>query len=74
METEVTSDIPGIILKVNVRPGDRVKSGDVLIVMEAMKMELEVPAPSDGLVGSVHVKENDVVQAGQVLARIRQTP
>lgn len=71
MPSEVTADIPGMILKVKVKPGDQVKSGDILFVMEAMKMELEVPAPSDGTVGNVHVNVNDVVQPGQVLAELR---
>ena len=65
---DVTADIPGMIIRVKVKPGDEVKPGDPLFVLEAMKMEMEVPAPGKGRVAAVHVKENDVVQAGQVLA------
>ncbi len=68
---EVTADIPGMIIKVKVVPGDRVKPGDALFVMEAMKMEMEVVSPDGGTVAEVHVKESDVVQAGQVLAVLR---
>lgn len=68
---DVTADIPGMIVKVKVKAGDSVHPGDILLVMEAMKMEMEVPAPGAGRVASVLVKENDVVQAGQVLVTLR---
>lgn len=70
MAAIVTSDIPGMILKVNVQPGDRVSSGDILFVMEAMKMELEVTSSEDGTVAEVSVQPNDVVEAGQTLATL----
>lgn len=66
----VSSDIPGMILKVNVKTGDEVGPGDVLFVMEAMKMELEITSPSNGRVAAVNVQPNDVVEAGQELASI----
>jgi biotin carboxyl carrier protein len=68
---DVTADIPGMIVRVMVKLGDGVKSGEPMFVMEAMKMEMEVPAPGTGTVAEVRVKENDVVQAGQVLAVLR---
>jgi biotin carboxyl carrier protein len=68
---DVTADIPGMIVRVMVKPGDGVKSGEPMFVMEAMKMEMEVPAPGTGTVAEVRVKESDVVQAGQVLAVLR---
>jgi len=70
MGTDITADIPGMILKVKVKPGDEIKPGDILFVMEAMKMEMEIPSPDGGRISQVHVKENDVVQAGQVLASL----
>lgn len=70
MGAEVMADIPGMILKVNVSKGDAVQPGDVLFIMEAMKMELEVPSPSNGTVSAVHVDVNDVVQPGQPLATL----
>ncbi|MEE9173816.1 MAG: biotin/lipoyl-containing protein [Thermoplasmata archaeon] len=70
MGAEVSADIPGMILKVNVKEGDHVKMGDALFVLEAMKMELEIPSPSNGTVSAVHVGVNDVVQPGQPLATL----
>lgn len=70
MASDVTADIPGMILKVNVKPGDSVKPGDVLFIMEAMKMELEVTSPTNGTVSQVNVQVNDVVQQGQPLASL----
>lgn len=70
MGADVTADIPGMILRVNVRQGDEVKPGDVLFVMEAMKMELEISAPSNGTVAAVHVGVDDVVEPGQALATL----
>lgn len=68
---DVMADIPGMIIRVNVKPGDQVRAGDALFVMEAMKMEMEVASPDGGTVDQVHVKVNEVVQAGQVLAVLR---
>jgi glutaconyl-CoA decarboxylase len=63
----VTSPMPGNIWKVLVKPGDVVKSGDVLIILEAMKMENEIFAAEDAVVASVEVKEGDSVGTGDVL-------
>ena len=63
----VTSPMPGNIWKVMVKPGDSVKSGDVLIILEAMKMENEIFAAGDAVVASVEVKEGDSVGAGDLL-------
>lgn len=63
----VTSPMPGNIWKVLVKPGDSVKNGDVLIILEAMKMENEIFAPADGVVASVEVKEGDSVGSGDLL-------
>lgn len=70
MVAEVSADIPGMILRVNVNPGDAVQPGDVLFVMEAMKMELEIPSPTNGTVSAIHVDVNDVVEPGQALATL----
>ncbi len=63
----VPAPLAGNIFKVNVSPGQMVKSGDVIMVLEAMKMETEVRSPSDGAVQSVLVKEGDAVQVGDAL-------
>jgi glutaconyl-CoA decarboxylase len=62
--------MPGKILKVNVEQGDTVKSGDALVILEAMKMENDIMAPIDGKVSSVKVREGDSVSTGDVLVMI----
>ena len=63
----VAAPMPGTILAVNVKPGQAVKKGDVLIMLEAMKMENEIMAPVDGTVGAVNVTKGQSVQSGDVL-------
>ena len=62
--------MPGTILKINVSVGSQVKKGDVLLILEAMKMENEIMAPSDGKVLAVSVKAGDAVEAGTALVSI----
>jgi pyruvate carboxylase subunit B len=66
--TEVKSQTPGNVWKINVKVGDSVKEGDVLMILEAMKMEIEVHAPKSGVVASLNVNPNDAVADGQLLA------
>lgn len=66
----VTAQIAGRILSVRVTAGDTVKAGDVLLLLEAMKMENEVKAATDGTVKEVLVKEGDRVSEGDTLAII----
>lgn len=63
----ITSPMPGNILAVNVAAGDMVKKGQVLMVLEAMKMENEISAPQDGTIASVNVRKGDVVNSGDLL-------
>ena len=63
----IESPMPGKILKVNVTPGQAVKYGDTVIIMEAMKMETEIVAQSDGTVAQVLVKAGDMVDTGAAL-------
>ena len=65
--TTITAPMPGTILKVNVTNGQAVKKGDVLMVLEAMKMENEIMAPADGTVSSVAVSNGASVESGAVL-------
>ena len=62
--------MPGTIISVNVSVGQQVKLGDVVVVLEAMKMENEVVAPQDGTVASINVAAGDSVEAGAVLATL----
>ena len=63
----ISAPMPGNILAVNVKVGDAVKKGDVLMVLEAMKMENEIMAPCDGTVASVGVNAGATVETGAVL-------
>ncbi|MEP4100181.1 biotin/lipoyl-containing protein, partial [Paraglaciecola sp.] len=63
----LNSPLAGNIFKVLVRDGDVVNAGDVVVVMEAMKMETEVRAATSGTVSNIRIKEGDAVQAGQPL-------
>ncbi len=66
----VTSPMPGTILDVKVSAGQSVKSGDVLMILEAMKMENEIMAPVSGTVAAVNVQKGAAVQSGDVLCSI----
>lgn len=63
----LTAPMPATVRKVAVGAGDRVARGDVLIVLEAMKMELPIRAAGDGTVQAVHCREGEMVQPGQEL-------
>jgi biotin carboxyl carrier protein len=60
----LTAPMPATVVTINVQPGDQVHRGDVLIVLEAMKMELPVRAPGDGTVEAVHCRPGQLVQPG----------
>lgn len=66
----LTAPMPATVRRVAVQPGDRVHRGDVLVVLEAMKMELPVKAAADGVVVSVTCTEGELVQAGASLVEI----
>ena len=66
----VNAPIPGTILKVNVEKGQAVKAGQVLVVLEAMKMENEILAPKDGTVTQVVVSKGSTVDTGAALVVI----
>ncbi len=65
---EVTAPMPGKILSVKAEVGQSVKKGEVILLLEAMKMENEVVAPADGTIASINVNSGDMVEAGNVLA------
>ena len=66
----VTSPMPGTILSVNVSAGKSVKAGDILFILEAMKMENEIVAPCDGVIGQVNVSNGQSVDTGALLCTI----
>ena len=62
--------ITGKIISVNVKPGDAVKEGDTLCILESMKMENPILAPLDGSITQVEVKADQVVKPGETIAII----
>ena len=66
----ITAPMPGTILAVNVTAGQAIKKGDVLFILEAMKMENEIMAPADGTVAAVAVTKGAAVESGAVLCTL----
>ena len=67
----MTTAMPGTVVSVKVKPGDRVKRGDTVLIVEAMKMENEIHTPIDGEVKAVHAKEGESVNPDEVLVVVR---
>jgi pyruvate carboxylase subunit B len=65
---EILSQTPGNVWKILVNPGDSIKEGDKIMILEAMKMEIDIAAPRDGVVATINVNINDSVADGQLLA------
>ncbi len=68
--TVVKAPMPGTLIKVKVKPGDAVKKGDVLCVLEAMKMENDIMAPADGVVATVEATQGSSVATDAVLVTL----
>ena len=69
---EIKSEITGTVWQLKAQPGDKVESGDVLIVIESMKMEIPVITEDGGTVKEILVKERGPVSEGQVVAIIEE--
>ena len=67
---KVNAPMPGKILGIKANAGQAVKKGDVLLILEAMKMENEIVAPQDGTVASINVTVGEQVEAGAVIATL----
>lgn len=68
---KITSPMPGNILSVNVSAGDTVKKGQILMILEAMKMENEIMSPIDGTIVSIHTAKGATVESGALLCVIK---
>lgn len=67
---EVTAPMPGKVVAVKASVGQAVKKGEVVLVLEAMKMENDIVAPEDGTIASINVANGDAVESGAVLATL----
>ena len=63
----ISAPMPGKVLEVKVKAGDAVKSGDVLMILEAMKMQNEIMAPADGTISDVRISAGQTVGTGDVM-------
>jgi acetyl-CoA carboxylase biotin carboxyl carrier protein len=70
MPTNVPAHITGTVWKIEKQAGDSVAEGDIIVILESMKMEMPIEAPCGGTIASVVVKEGQAVDEGQVVAVI----
>ena len=68
---EIGANIPGAVIKILIKEGDKVEANQAIAVLEAMKMEIEVKAPKDGIIGSIEVSKGQSVANNQVVARFK---
>ena len=66
----ITAPMPGTILDIKVTEGQAIKAGDIILILEAMKMENEIVAPSDGVVNKIHTTKSSAVSTGDALVTI----
>ncbi len=69
--SELTAPMPGQVKAVNINPGDHVAKGQVLLVLEAMKMEIRVQAPFDGLISTLNARVGQTVEREQLLVKLQ---
>ncbi|MEK6943221.1 MAG: biotin/lipoyl-containing protein [Nanoarchaeota archaeon] len=69
-EKDVTAPLPGIVYDIKIKKGDKLKTGQSMFTLMAMKMENEITAPRNCIIKEINVKKNDSVSRGQVLAVI----
>ncbi len=69
-EAVVSAPMPGTVLSYEVRVGDAIKKGDIVVMLEAMKMENAIPSPADGVIKTINASSGDSLKKGDVLAVI----
>ena len=67
---DIKAPMPGIIIGIEVKEGDKIKEGDTLLILEAMKMENAITCPKDAIIKSVKVKTGDTVEKGKLLIEL----
>ena len=70
MAVEIVSPLPGLVATVHVKVGDTVASGDPVVTLQSMKMEIPITAEGDGTVSSVDVNEGDEIDTGALIATL----
>ena len=70
MSADVLSPLPGLVATVHVNTGDVISSGDPVVTLQSMKMEIPITAESDGTVAEILVSEGDEIDTGAVIARL----
>ena len=66
----INAPLPGVVIKINAKVGDKVSTGDTLLILEAMKMENNITADANGTIKAILCKEGDQVQSGQALVEL----
>lgn len=69
-EGDLVTHMPGLVVKISVKKGDKVKKGEPVIVLEAMKMENEIRSSMDGTVKEIHVKEGESLNQGKLMMEL----
>jgi len=70
-ERKIYSEIPGTIIKIHVEEGQEVKEGDLMMILEAMKMKNKILFTSDGVVKKIHIKESDKIPKGKLIMELK---
>jgi biotin carboxyl carrier protein len=68
----IESPLPGLVLRLNKQPGDKVRSGETILILESMKMETPINSSTDGVIEDFEVKQGQQIEAGQKLAWLRK--
>ena len=68
----INASMPGIVIEVIVKEGDKVKEGDVILSTESMKMQTNITAPRDAVIGKIYFKKNETFEKGAVLASLEE--
>ena len=66
---ELKSPMPGLVIKIDIKPGDSVAKGDPLMILEAMKMENQIKSKGDGVIAEILVNEGQAVEKNELLIR-----
>jgi pyruvate carboxylase len=67
---KIYSEIPGTIIKIHVEEGQKVKEGDLMLILEAMKMKNKILFPSDGVVKKIYIKESEKIPKGKLIMEL----